>query len=388
MKRKLYILAPNDRFNYGDLLFPYILTYFFSDKFDDIVYVSTTKSDLTRLGGFKTESFSTLYNTDQQYENHLIVAGGESLCAGWFGILSYVKPWVNFFRKIIFRFHSNKIKKNADSLICHIFKTKTYFPFSVGKNELPQFKSISYNALGASWLSKSDLLADKKIKEILNSVDYFTVRDKVTSLALDKAKIKHSMCPDSAILMSEVFSEEMLLSRLSISNTIANSKYIFFQANSNVWKKQYELIISQLINIAKKTNLKLCLCPIGTALGHSDHLALKKIAKNIPNDFLIYIEQPNLFDIMWLIKHSKMYIGSSLHGSITSMSFNIPFIGYGPLKLKSYIDFWTNNVGGRFVDKTDIESTAIKLINERPDSKLQKEEVKKCFRDLERILKL
>ena len=78
-KKRLYILAPNDRFNYGDLLFPHVLTYYLKKNFDDVVYVSTSKSNLSDKGGIPTEPYSVLFNVDSAWENHLIVAGGESL---------------------------------------------------------------------------------------------------------------------------------------------------------------------------------------------------------------------------------------------------------------------------------------------------------------------
>ena len=106
MKKRLYILAPNDRFNYGDLLFPHIITYYFSKIFDDVVYVSTTASDLSEKGGIKTKEYSELFKTDKEWENHLIVAGGESLCVRWFTILSYIFPWVDY----LYRF-SSKVSK-------------------------------------------------------------------------------------------------------------------------------------------------------------------------------------------------------------------------------------------------------------------------------------
>lgn len=385
MKRRLYILAPNDRFNYGDLLFPYILTYYFSNLFDDIIYVSTTKSDLTELGGIKTEAYDTLYNVDDSWENHLIVAGGESLCVNWFTILSFINPRVHLFRRLIVRTKNKPLYKLCDSLIRYIYKVKTHFVFSVGKNELPQFKTISYNALGGSWLVNSNLLKNKHIKEILNSVDFFTVRDRLTSTALKNANIKHSICPDTAILMSEVFSEQKLLSHLSIKTSIANEKYIFFQGNLHLWKHDYRLAASQLIDIVKQTQYKICLCPIGTALGHSDHIALQQISQYIPSEYTFYINKPNIFDIMWLIKHSQMYIGSSLHGTITAMSFNIPFIGYGPLKLKSYIQEWSQESKDRFVEKTTIKESALKFINLKPNSNDQKEIVRRNFDKLKYI---
>ena len=385
MKKRLYILAPNDRFNYGDLLFPYILTYYFSNMFDDIVYVSTTKSDLSDRGGIKTKGYSELFNVDANWENHLIVAGGESLCTSWIVILSYIIPWVRLLYRLSYKMAKLSIGKRissfCSSFVDFAFKTKTHFVFSVGKNELPQFKSIAYNALGGSGLLNSDILDNSKVRNILNSVDYFTVRDKVTSLALKKYRIKHAICPDTAIMMSDVFNEEMLLHNISISSELSKTDYIFFQGNLNLWKGKYELAASQLMDLANVTRYKICLCPIGTALGHSDQVALKNIASLLKCDYSL-IERPNIFDIMWLIKHSKMYIGSSLHGVITAMSFSVPYIGYGPKKLKAYIEQWEGIEEEHFTEQHNLVTMAKKAFNVIPSSEKQKNIVKQSFNNL------
>lgn len=385
MKKRLYILAPNDRFNYGDLLFPYILTYYFSNIFDDIVYVSTTESDLSDRGGIKTKGYSELFNIDANWENHLIVAGGESLCTRWIAILSYIIPWVRLLYRLSYKMAKFSIGKRVlyfcSSFVDFVFKTKTRFVFSVGKNEMPQFKSIAYNALGGSGLLNSDILDNPKTIEILNSVDYFTVRDKVTSIALSKYAIKHTICPDTAILMSEVFNEEMLLKKISIPLEFSRIDYLFFQGNLALWKGKYKLAASQLMKLSNVTKCKICLCPIGTALGHSDQIALKNIASLLKCDYSL-IEQPNIFDIMWLIKHSKMYIGSSLHGTITAMSFGVPYIAYGPKKLKAYIEQWEEIGEEHFTEQYNLVKTAKKAFKIIPNSEQQKNIVKQSFNNL------
>ena len=71
-KKRVYIYAPNDRFNYGDLIFPYILHHYLKSIVDDIVFCSTTKADLTDLGGHEVIDFRVLYQIDtKEYDNYL-----------------------------------------------------------------------------------------------------------------------------------------------------------------------------------------------------------------------------------------------------------------------------------------------------------------------------
>ncbi len=382
MKKRLYILAPNDRFNYGDLLFPYILRHYFSNYFDDIKFVSTTKSDLSEKGGMPTEDYSTLFEVDKDWENHLIVAGGESLCVRWLIILSFVNKRVYYIGKLASktsRFLGKYSFEIFSNIVDYLFKTKTYYVFSVGKNEMPHFKTIAYNALGGSWLLRKKKF-DRKTIDILSSVDYFSVRDGDTSNALKKNGIKHFICPDTAIMMSEVFSEEYLLKKLSIQPQQFDEKYIFFQGNYHLWKNVEELAVQQLVELQSKTKSKLCFCPIGTAFGHSDHIALQNIYGKIKKVAdVVLIENPNIFDIMWLIKHAQIYIGSSLHGAITAMSFGVPFVGYGPRKLGAYIDQWTSTYEICFCNKDHIFNKAIEVM--QSDTRLNAEEQKKLVKN-------
>lgn len=391
MKKRLYILAPNDRFNYGDLLFPYIIQHYFSKFFDDIKFISTTKSDLSYKGGLRTEAYSELFNVDKKYENHLIIAGGESLCVRWFYILSYVNKKVSYLFKLAY--HLKKILgkysfKLFSEIIDIAYRTKTYYVFSVGKNELPQYKTIAYNALGGSGLLHEKKL-DKRTIKILSSVDYFSVRDNDTSIALKRNNIEHFICPDTAILMSAVFPEEILKKRKSNSYNLDTEKYIFFQGNYQIWKDSVGIALQQIQKLQKNTNYKICLCPISTALGHSDQIFLEELATKLENEDIdyIYINEPNIFDIMWLIKHSQMYIGSSLHGAITAMSFSVPFVGYGPRKLEAYINQWTKGNGVHFGKKEDIFSLAMKNIQKKiiPNADYQKKIVLGAFEKLSKL---
>lgn len=388
-KKRLYILAPNDRFNYGDLLFPYVLTFYLKKYFDDIVYVSTSKSNLSDKGGIPTEPYSVLFDVDTSWENHLIVAGGESLCVRWSTILAYIDKKVDILDRIAW-----KLKKHIGSvafdiknyLVDLLYHTRTRYVFSIGKNELPQFDSIVYNALGGSGLLHSKVLQSKKTQAILSSVDFISVRDEDTSLALEQANVKHKVCPDSAVLMSDVFSEEELLNKLTISKEeFPDKQYIFFQGNLHTWKNKYEIAARQLENLQKQTQATICLCPIGTALGHCDDIALAEIAKRIADkDTFVLVKNPNVFDIMWLIKHSKMYVGTSLHGVITAMSFNVSYVGYGGRKQIAYIEKWSNHKM-KTAQYNNFDDVAMQNLSVRDNSDNQKKIVKQTFEDFSNL---
>lgn len=338
--KNIYVLAPNDRFNYGDLLFPHIIKHYFNDCCDEMVFCSTTESDLSDLGGIPTKSHRALYETNATDSNYLIIAGGDSLCIEWPLILSFIDRTFSRIDYLIRIGFLNKILKNI--LLRTKYNVKTKFPYTIGKTELANFKEIYYNSLGGSYLMHHlDLLDKKSTIDILKSADYLSVRDSSTLELLQEHKIDSKLVADSAVLMSDVFDDVFLLSRISLELQKLSTDYIFFQINMANCGNNDEQYANMLSNIHKDTGQNIILCPIGTALGHSDQKALTKIKKHLGSDSTYHlINNPSIWDIMWLIKHSSLYIGTSLHGTITAMSYGRPFAVHGPNKLKTYLDTW------------------------------------------------
>lgn len=358
--KKLFVLAPNDRFNYGDLLFPHILKFYFKDIVDELVFCPTTESNLFRLGGIPTCGFNALYKANASDQNYLIVGGGDSLCISWMQVLSFVDKKIDWFTAIDHKLHTHLFYKTYTRLR---YNYRTVFPFTIGKNELRHFSKVMYNSLGGSMLEyHRSLLNDPKVIEILQSVDYLSLRDTQTSDILNSNGINNVVVPDSAILMSDVFPEELLTQHLSVDkNIFQDNKYLFFQTNLRFLNLDaYVALIEKVID---KYQLNVCLCSIGTALGHSDDIALAKIYSSLRHkDKACFVCSPSIYDIMWLVKHSALYVGTSLHGTITALSFEVPFVAHGPIKLKNYLETWCKEKKSMFTEEKDLESAVFSKI--------------------------
>ncbi len=377
--KKLYILAPNDRFNYGDLLFPHILKFYFKDIVDELVFCSTTDSDLSKFGGIPTHGFQVLYKAKDTNQNYLIVAGGDSLCISWMQVLSFVDRKIDWFTAIDHKLHTHFFFKTYTRLK---YRYKTFFPFSIGKNELRNFSKVMYNSLGGSMLEcDRSLLNNPNVIEVLRNVDYLSLRDAQTSEMLNSKDIENVVVPDSAILMSNVFSEELLVKNLSVNiDRFPNRKYLFFQTNLRFLNlDSYVALIEKVID---KYQMGVCLCPIGTAFGHSDDIALAKIYSLLKcKDHVFLVNSPSIYDIMWLIKHAALYVGTSLHGTITALSFGVPFVAHGPIKLKNYLETWCTENQSLFTEEKDLESAVVSQIEHRVvyPSLFQKQQVMKSI---------
>ena len=387
--KKLFIIAPNDRFNYGDLLFPHIITAYFKAHFDEIVYCSTTKSDLSDKGGFPTESFHILYNITPEDDNYLMVAGGECLCVEWGIILSFISERYEKLFLRIDKFTRKWTKERRwrfrNFVAGKILHAKSYFPFTIGKNELPLFKGIFYNSLGGIGLARETyILQRRKVRDILKSVDYISVRDKVTGEILHSADIPNTLAADSAILLSDIFAEETLLGQINPAlRTRLEKPYIFFQCNETIAMRDMPEIVDEIVKIGQHFDCEICLCPIGTATGHSDDKGLSEIYRRLQNTTVFsachLVENPTIYDIMWLIKHARLYVGASLHGIITAMSFGVPYCGYCVEKVAHYIETWGD--ARCFAASTGQLSEACVHACSQPaaPAEAQKESVRKSF---------
>lgn len=368
--KKLHVLAPSDRFNYGDLLFPFMLKYCLEDKYDSIDYYSTTRSDLSRIKSLPTKGPDDLNNMDEEDENVLIVAGGESFLAGWGSISSFVKPYMGVIAKSMALRLIKKISiPFAHSLYNYIGRKsvvgKTMFPFCIGAHEIAGLNRVYYNSLGGCNVPDF-LIGSEKTKKILHSVSCISVRDKYTHEICNKHGINSKLVPDSAIIMSDVFSEDFFDENVSdsVRKFAKSEEYVYFQINKELGLKHIECIVKKLEAVHEQTGKLICLCPIGLALRHEDNFALKKIYDKLscPKK---YFSSPNLFDIMYLIANSGIYIGSSLHGMITAMSFEKPYLGLLIPKLKCYLETWETNYDMTFTNDISQVDTHVNAILER-----------------------
>jgi hypothetical protein len=396
MKNKvLYILAPNDRFNYGDLLFSKIISLYFRKYVDHIVMCSTSEADLTNVGGDKVYSYQILYNVNPDNENFLIVAGGESLFVSWATIMSYVNPKIDRYMTFSMKYFGRRITNYISNPIIDWFyklkrRPKTRYPFTIGKNELNNFRCIIYNSLGASWLKYRPLFLKKKFNlNIVKSVDYISVRDGDTQAALQKVGIYVPIMPDCAILLSKYYNEDFLIKnvRQVIENKIIKNSYIFFQVNLGLEKEHKEELVELAKEIYSKFNKKLCLCPIGTAMGHNDDIALRDIASYLDQNSYILVEKPTVWDIVWLIKNASLYIGSSLHGVITSMSYGTPFIGHSVLKLQAYINRWCDNPNLHYSSINGVFNIIEDALKDKVDISIQDKKIFESFNNMSKLFK-
>ncbi|MDX9790956.1 MAG: polysaccharide pyruvyl transferase family protein [Candidatus Kapabacteria bacterium] len=392
MKNKLYIFGPHDRFNYGDLLFPIMLEYGLkklSNKSYDVVKASIVSADLCKLGGCKSINYKELTQKVKDGDV-VIVAGGESLRATWKILYSYISPW---YAKLIKRPRLFKIVRKI-RFEKYWLGAKSEYPYCINKSDFFKKIKVIYNSVGGG-----RSLEIQQIENLKQS-DYMAVRDKKSFDILHSNRVENLfLVPDSAILLSDIFTVSKLLDAENKNTAKArsflakNEKYVFFQISKARLLHNTVVVIEQLEKLSEAEQCTILLCPIGTALGHEDHIALKKIYGSLSCPKYL-IHQPHIEDIMALISQSSMYIGSSLHGAITSMSYGVPYITLDKRqsKIKAYIETWGLQVFDEVQSLDNFYLKAMDII-EQSDYQaeiLQDAEIQKAkyYQSIERMLQV
>ena len=353
MKKKIALFGPHDRFNYGDLLFAIMLEHGLNkvspNSFDFTKY-SLVEADFTAKGGFKTFAYKRLKkDINSKNIDTVIVAGGESLRADWNGLYSFISPI--YFK--IFRHPRipNFFKKNE--WVKYFLGGVSDNPFLVNKSDFGNNINVIYNSVGGGTNLSKDRLG------ILKRGDYLSFREnKSFQFVKDNLSEKDVfLVPDSAIIMDDIYPKADFLSSEKIPleiKEILKSKYVFFQISKYKNDNKLAEIAQQLKSLAETNGVKIVLCPIGTAKGHEDHIPLEEIYQNI-KEHSILIKDVSVDIIMALIAYSQLYIGNSLHGIITAMSYRLPYVALNKKQIKIiyYMDSWAID-GLKEVQDTDI----------------------------------
>lgn len=385
---KILIIGAFDRYNYGDLLFPLIIekqldTYGKNFQYE---YFGLVHSDLSKEGGKPTQNLEAFYEqlADSTQKASVIIAGGEALGVTWNSLYAALsKPFQKIHR------HHVRLSKfvNLNRVAKKLLNGKTTLPFVFDRSDFPGMNKLLLNSLGGSGLNKTLFERYPFLQPKLQRADYLAVRDKVTVENLRQNNVQARLFPDSAILMSEFYPIEQLQKSVTpgVADYVKKHKgnYVFFQINKKTTVGKEELLAGELDKIYQNDETQVCLCPIGKALNHDDHEALKAVQTKLQCPST-YFDADNIWDIMYLIANAKAYVGTSLHGAITSMSYAVPHVGLVVEKLDAYLETWGvegNNYAVPFdqVYKQYLTATLIERKGYELSRNTQLEEIKKAF---------
>lgn len=370
MEKTINIIGAFDRYNYGDLLFPIIIEEYIKKYREELLkkyqlkYFALVESDLTNIGGKKTEPLATLYRDKIEKGSVLIVSGGDVIPAR---IGNMDIDLAQNFNEMIYKKIKRKLLgiENFEKSSKKRFEIDSAFPWLIDEKNFQGNLKVFYNAVGGSTLDKLPIKDQQYIKETMKNSSYISVRDVKSRDNINHLEVNIS--PDSATIMSEFFDFELLEKKSSekINKFIKNNEeYIVIQSNNSSLKEGKDRELIEAINaIGEKLGYKILLLPIGFAANHDDNIALNKVKKGLTVKYE-HFESLNLYEVMHLIAKGSFFAGTSLHGNITAMSYGVPHIGLNReiKKLDSYLKTWDLEEQNRCIDFSELENEIEKLI--------------------------
>jgi hypothetical protein len=320
-----------------------LLTQKFPNK--KIVVAGLIDSDLSEFNALPTISIKKALRESNK-DVSIILAGGDVVACDWLSAYSYLLSDFSFsiFQRVFVRFIPNITEK----IIKKIIGLKSENPFDLTSKDLSSDMKLIYNSVGATGVSNIHGDAALNLSAALNGADYMTVRDEFSREHINRIGGNvNDIFPDSATVMSSVFSEEEITDKTgnearSLINKL-KSKYLVFQISSADSTGLEAEFAQNLTAIANEHNLTIVFLAIGNAAGHSDSVGIERIKLHLGEDIKVaqYLSG-GVFDVMNIIKNSQCYCGTSLHGLITSMAFHVPRVGLLPKlrKQRNYMATW------------------------------------------------
>lgn len=344
MKRQIAIVGAFDRNNYGDILMPIVFKRYFEKKYKKIFskyelkFYGLQDSKMAEYGGYDTNALSNIYNNN--LIDYAIVIGGDTLPCRYGNMYIHliddpkkVKKYQFYDRYFRFIFEKYAKKKlNCLHVRPWILDLEKY-----------NIKTI-YNTIGGLLTKRKLLFHKREITDALKNSLYLSVRDNGTKKYLDDIEVKNKLYPDSVTILSEVINKKDFNDNVSneIKKIVSKyKKYIVIQISEAASKNEIDNIASQIEEFYYKTGMKCILLPIGRASGHSDQIPLLKIIDKV-NTPIYMPDSNNVFETAYIIKNSKLFCGTSLHGIITSISYCVPHMALTNKigKLIRFINTW------------------------------------------------
>ena len=179
-----------------------------------------------------------------------------------------------------------------------------------------------------------------------SDVRYAAVRDEVSLGFVLEAGVEGpvDVVPDTGVLVAETIrrrvGEERGRALLEPRGSGPNGRgRLCFQCGPGFLRREEDLVTKSLTRIAARRNLEVVLLPIGWCHGDLDALRLVEEAGGGRFTLVEDIESP--LEVGAVIGACDYFVGSSLHGNLTALSFGVPHIVVNnPLraaKLEGYV---------------------------------------------------
>lgn len=358
----LVLFGAFDRHNFGDLLFPHLLTALLPGR--RFEFAGLAARDLRPFGGHCVTPLPA-------QPTHLIHAGGELLtCTAWQAAVMLLDP--SAATEAIARYDADPAAGAAWA--ARQLGTARTMPYVVGRDALAPGGKLIFNAVGGvEWNALSSAQRDD-VKAALRQADWLSVRDHVTQAALRAEGIEAPLCPDPAVMVEACFGEAIRRhQRQGAVKAIGDAfpqGYLACQFSADFADDaSLDALARGLSGVAASTGLGLALFRAGAAPWHDDPALYEKLQRRLPAGTAQLFPSLHLWDICALIAASRGTVGSSLHGRIVALAYGLPRVslvlpqqGGRPDKRIAFAETWEPDAEPRGVALDRIEAAVLQAL--------------------------
>jgi polysaccharide pyruvyl transferase WcaK-like protein len=330
--------AASDRENYGDLLYPVIVRKMLESRgfTDAIRYYSFLDGPAPGSSGYTITCIQELLDANAALLSSLIIGGGDILRTDTVTLASHYK--YIYRQRIghpILHWIGEKYLKRPTVVEKFLQRYMSYCapgPFLLDTRDFPGIGSVYYCSCGAPL----DFSAEEKnrVRDVMEDAAFLSVRDRQSReklLAAGVTRVIHAV-PDLIMTLSDYYDPaterskgQLLLRRFGVDT---GKKIVCFQCMPHAGEPMDE-IVSQLSRYRERAGVEIVLLPLGYC--HSDDRFLKRLSRESEGVFR-YIGVRSIFDMLSVLAASDLFIGTSMHGNITALSYGIPHL-FGPIRV-------------------------------------------------------
>lgn len=370
-----------DRHNFGDLLFPHLLTALLPGLAFECAGLAAR--DLRAVGGHQVKQ---LVASASSRPAHLIHAGGELLtCSAWQAAVMLLDPAAAA---------AAMARHDADPLAAAAWAAQQLgssrsMPYVVGRDAVAPGGHLIFNAVGGvEWRVLTEVQREE-VKAALRQADWISVRDQVTQAALREEGFDVPLCPDPAVMVAACFGD---LIQQHVQQTAVKAMrqafprgYLACQFSADFADDaSLDALAQGLAKVATATGLGLALFRAGAAPWHDDPALYEKLLRRLPPGSARLFPSLHLWDICALIAASRGVVGSSLHGRIVALAFGLPRVslmppqqGSRPDKRTAFAETWEPQTLPRSVAASQVEPAVMQALAV-PVSVLRENAVELC----------
>ncbi len=185
------------------------------------------------------------------------------------------------------------------------------------------------------------------VRRALSQVRYAAVRDEVSKGYLLEAGVEGNVevVPDNGVLLAETIrshaSLEATQEKLGRRGSFPDARgRLCFQCSPGFLRNRPRTVAAALANIARRQQLEIVLLPVGVC--HNDVEALRSIQDASSGRFTLLEDVVLPLEMGAVIGACDYFVGSSLHGNLTALSFGLPHVVVNnpvrAAKLEGYVE--------------------------------------------------